>query len=97
MNLSRDSIVVASASQVSSKLNADTVILHFDKGAYFGLNEVGTVVWEALQTPQTINSLRDAIVSEYDVEVERCEQDVLKLLEKLHQEGLIEVRSESDI
>ena len=33
-----------------------------------------------------------AIASEYDVELERCERDVLDLLRQLATEGLIEVR-----
>ena len=94
MNISSDSIVVATESQVSTALGAETVILHFDKGAYFGLNEVGTAIWGRLQQPQTVTQLCDAVLAEYEVEPEKCQNDVLNLLEKLHSEGLIEVRSE---
>lgn len=37
--------MVAVESQVSCQLDAETVVLHFDKGVYFGLNEVGTLIW----------------------------------------------------
>jgi hypothetical protein len=74
-------------------LNHETVILHFDKGAYFGLNDVGTVVWEKLQRPQAVSAIRDAILAEYDVDRSQCESDVLRLLNRLHDEGLIEVRN----
>jgi hypothetical protein len=47
-----------------------------------------------LGEPKTVLDLREAIVSEYDVEPARCEGDLLALLEKLRTEGLIEIRSE---
>ncbi len=93
MNISSDSIVVIADSQVSCELNQETVILHFNKGAYFGLNEVGTAVWEKLQRPQPVSAIRDAIIAEYDVDRRQCEADVLRLLNRLHEEGLIEVRN----
>jgi Coenzyme PQQ synthesis protein D (PqqD) len=91
--MSTDSIVVATDSQVSCALNEETVILHFNKGAYFGLNEVGTAIWQQLQKPQSVGAIRDAIVAEYEVDQGQCESDVLRLLTKLHDEGLIEIRS----
>jgi Coenzyme PQQ synthesis protein D (PqqD) len=94
MKISSDSIVVATDSQVSTALGAETVILHFDKGSYFGLNEVGTAIWGRLHEPHMVSELCDAILAEYEVEPQRCQQDVLRLLEKLQDEGLIEVRSE---
>ena len=37
MTISNYSIVVAVKSQVSCQLDAETVVLHVDKGLYFGL------------------------------------------------------------
>lgn len=93
MKISTNSIVVATNSQVSSALNEETVILDFNKGAYFGLNEVGTVVWQKLQEPHTVAAICDAIMAEYNVDERQCEHDVLRLLNKLSDQGLIEVRS----
>jgi hypothetical protein len=87
------SIVVAAASQTSCELHGETVILSFDKGAYFGLDEVGTQIWQLLQRPQPVRALCDAIVAQYEVEREVCERDVLSLLERLQAEGLIDVRN----
>jgi len=93
MDIRRDSIVTATNSQVSTALGKETVILHFEKGAYFGLNEVGSTIWSRLQHPHTVQELCDAVLAEYDVEPERCFQDVVALLKRMHGEGLIEVRS----
>ena len=92
MTISDSSIVVAVKSQVSCGLDAETVILHLDRSVYFGLNEVGTIVWNQIQNPCTIREIRDAVVSEYEVSEDRCEQDVRELLAELLKQGLIEVR-----
>ncbi len=92
MNISADSVVVAAKQQVSCVLDAETVILHFDKGLYFGLNDVGTIVWNQIQSPRTVREIRDAIMSEYEVSTDQCEHDLMQLMQELCKQGLIEVR-----
>ncbi len=93
IGLSVHSIVVASPNQVSCPLGEEAAILSLSNTIYYGLNPLGTRVWSLLQKPRSIGDLRDALVDEYDVEVERCERDLLELLEKMSAEGLIEVSS----
>lgn len=91
VTISNNSIVAATKSQVSCALNAETVILHFDVGVYFGLNG-GIFVWEQIQHARTVRELRDAILREFEVGPDRCEQDLLNLVEELQNQDLIEVR-----
>jgi hypothetical protein len=95
MTISSHSAVVAVDSQTSCELNAETVILDFNKGAYFGLDEIGTLIWRLIQQPQLVSALCDAVTEQYEVTRAGCEQDVIHLLETLHAEGLIEVRGAS--
>lgn len=92
MNISKDSVVVAVKSQVSCQVDAETVVLHFDKGLYFGLNEVGTLIWKQVQQPRKVQEIRDAILREYEVPAEQCESDLFTLLKELSEKGLVEVR-----
>lgn len=91
-SLSAQSIVVAAAEQVSCPLGDESAILNLKNSVYYGLDAVGARVWALLQKPQTIGELRDALLDEFDVETERCERDLLALLEKMQSEGLIEVQ-----
>ena len=88
-----DSIVVISESQTSCELSGETVILDFDKGAYFGLDEIGTLIWQQVQQPRMVRAICDAVVEQYEVDRAACEQDLIRLLERLHAAGLIELRS----
>ncbi|TYL36442.1 PqqD family protein [Natronococcus pandeyae] len=82
--------VVAAPEQISTTLDEEEVILHLDSNTYFGLNEVGTRIWELVQEPRTVAEVCDAIVTEYDVDPARCESDVRVFLDRLAEADLIE-------
>jgi len=92
-DLSPQSIVVASSDQVSCPLGEESAILNLKNSVYYGVNPVAASVWKLLGQPRSVGELRDALLEEYEVEPERCEQDLMTLLYKLKDEGLIDVRN----
>jgi hypothetical protein len=93
MKVSPESILVVSKDQMASDVAGETVILGLTAGRYYGLDAVGARVWQIIQTPTSFSDVRRTIVSEYDVEPERCEADLLALLQKMADAGLVEIRS----
>ena len=89
--ISRRSTVVATGDQVSSDLKGEVAILNLKAGVYYGLDGVGARIWTLLQEPKTVSEIRDVLLQEYDVEAERCKRDLLALLQRLVNEGLVEV------
>jgi len=71
------------------------VILSLQNSVYYGVNPVGASIWNLLQQQRSVAELRDAMLEEYEVEAERCERDLLDLLEKMRTEGLIQVVARS--
>jgi hypothetical protein len=96
-SLRTSSIVVAAKEQVSCPLGEEAAVLNLKNSVYYGLDSVGARVWTLLQQPRSVGELRDTLLSEYEVEARRCEQDLLALLESLRSEGLIEVRAISAV
>jgi len=96
-SLRTSSIVVAAKEQVSCPLGEEAAVLNLKNSVYYGLDSVGARVWTLLQQPRSVSELRDTLLSEYDVEARRCEQDLLALLETMRNEGLIEIRSVSAV
>lgn len=92
--ISLDSTVVAIKDQASSNLTAEVVILNLKSGMYYGLKDAGARIWDLLQEPRTLREVRDALLEEYEVDRDRCGSDVLKLVEKLVSEKLVEVKDE---
>ena len=93
-DLTKASVLVASANQVSADLTPDqsgeVVILGLKDGVYFELNEVGSCIWRLLQQPRSIQSLLDTLLEEYDVSAEQCEADMLALVDDMMKHGLVE-------
>lgn len=90
-SVSGDSTVVASTRQVSTEVEGESVILNFDDGVYYGLDNLGTLVWSLLSEPIAVSEIRDAIVAEYEVDDSRCETDLLELLNDMQGAGLVQV------
>jgi hypothetical protein len=90
-NLCSQTVLVASREQVSCDLGEEAAILGMKNSTYYGLNPVGARVWNLLQQPRSVGEICEAIVAEYDVTAERCEDDLIELLQKMLQEGLVEL------
>jgi len=86
------SVVVAAKDQVSCDLAGEAAILNIKSGVYYGLDPIGAQIWRLMQEPRAVAEIQNAITNEYDVEPNRCAQDVVALLEKLLAEGLIELK-----
>jgi hypothetical protein len=88
--------VIATQRHVSQTVAGEVVILHLDDGAYYGLNEVGTRVWQLLQEPRTPEEIAKDIVREFEVEPEQCARDIDELLRTLFEKGLVQADPERE-
>src|SRR5215469_2816065 len=84
--------VAAVKDQVSCALDGDTVILHLGSGTYYGLNAVGSTIWNLIQEPRTIDEIHNSLLEQYDADAGECERDLLNLLDDLTKAGLVEIR-----
>ena len=88
--ISESTIVAAVPRNVSVDLDNESVILDTASGVYFGLDAVGQRIWELIAAPCPVRAVHAALVDDYAVEHDRCLVDLLRFLEEMHAEGLIE-------
>lgn len=74
---------------LSRVLAGEAVLLDLGGGAYFGLNDVGTVVWGALGEGATLAEACERVTVEFEVDDLTARQDVEALLAELLERGLI--------
>ena len=79
---------------LSQEVNGETVLLNLKGEMYFGLNEVGTRIWQLLNEGQNVGLVLDTLDDEYDVGREQLEGDVEELLESLLGPGLIKLSAD---
>jgi coenzyme PQQ synthesis protein D (PqqD) len=89
--LSLQSTVVAAGDVVGCALDGEAILLNVRTGTYYGLDAVGHRMWQLVQQPRMVASVRDAIVDEFEVGVDRCERELLSLLIELERHQLIAV------
>lgn len=86
--------VRTSPNVLMQELKGESVLLNLQTERYFGLDDVGTRMWEVLSKSESLKQARDTLLNEYDVDPKQLENDLRTLVEKLSKNGLIEVRSE---
>ena len=52
-----DTTIAASTDQVSRKLGDESVVLSLSQSSYFGMDEVGTRIWQLVQEPELSHPL----------------------------------------
>jgi hypothetical protein len=70
-------------------LDGEAVILDLASGTYFGLNDVGTRVWQLVEFGKDAAEIVDVVASEYDADRETIARDVGRLLDQLASRRLI--------
>ena len=75
----------------SQEVGGETVLLDLQSESYFGLDEVGTRIWQLLQQNGDLQSIFETILDEYDVEEEQLRRDLEELVEKLLEAGLVSI------
>lgn len=73
----------------------ELVMLDMDAGRYFGLQDVGTVIWQEIAAPTTVEDLCTHLRARFEVDEETCEREVIAFLASLHEQGLIDVQDPS--
>lgn len=96
MAMNMNQSVTVSSEVLSQEVSGETVLLDMESESYFGLDEVGTRIWQLLQEKDGLQAVFDAILSEYDVEADRLESDLEELLSRLEGAGLVTMRDNSN-
>jgi len=78
-----------------SNVEGESVLLNLNSERYFGLDEVGTRMLSVLTTSNSIQTAYEALLEEYEVENETLHRDLAELVERLVDQGLLEVAGDA--
>lgn len=92
-SLSGDAMVVRNPGLLTTEVDGELMAMSVESGTCYGLNGVGTRIWELIVEPRSIDSLCAQLLGEFDVEEERCRREVAELVEELRAEGLVTVEA----
>jgi len=95
MNLNQT--VTISADVISQEVSGETVLLDLESENYFGLDEVGTRIWQLIQENSDLNTVYQTMLSEYEVSEEQLAEDLDALLGEVHKLGLIKLEKRGQV
>jgi Coenzyme PQQ synthesis protein D (PqqD) len=72
-------------------LQGEAVLLNLKSGIYFGLDPIGTRIWQLFSANNVLSGIAETIVEEYDVTPEQCKADLLALVSELEKQGLVKL------
>jgi hypothetical protein len=89
-DVSLTSIVRISDDVVFRELEGEAVLLNLETGTYFGLDEVGSRIWQFIEQYGSLSTVLDEIEREFDVDRRVAERDLIGLVGQLVSRGLVE-------
>jgi hypothetical protein len=87
-------IVKISPEALSQEVSGETVILDLKSESYFGLDEVGTRIWQLMKEREDLQEVYDIMLEEFDVEPDQLEADMHSFLDQLAESGLVDIEDE---
>ena len=73
------------------QLDNEAILLNLETGQYYGLNEVGSQLWQQLTANPNLNQATAAILAQYEVGQDQLAQDIAQWLVELTNAGLLEL------
>lgn len=75
----------------ASEIDDEVVMMNVDTGKYYGMDTVGSRIWELIAEEIQVKEVINKLMEEYDVGEEQCEKDVLEFLNELYENKLVQV------
>jgi hypothetical protein len=93
---SQEAIFTRSRSVVSRVVAGETLIVPVrgkvgDLASIYSFNSTGSLIWQLLDAPRSLNDLISAVASEYEVGQEQAHGDVMRFVEEMLSVGLVDV------
>ena len=89
MPIGESTCVVRNDSIPTGEIDGELVALDLDSGHCFGMDRIGSAIWQIAAEPITIGAIADELVVRHDVDRARCVADILPFIEQLLAEGLL--------
>lgn len=93
MNLNQ--AISLSPDVISQEVSGETVLLDLASENYFGLDEVGTRVWQLIRETGDLQAVYSTLLQEYEVSEQQLQQDLQALLTEIADQGLATLETRS--
>ncbi|WP_034378803.1 lasso peptide biosynthesis PqqD family chaperone [Dehalobacter sp. UNSWDHB] len=72
-----------------TEIDGEKVMMNMDKGKYYGMDAVGSRIWNLMEEKQSVDEIVQTLLDEYEVDLLTCQQEVLEFFNMLYNEKLL--------
>ncbi len=87
-----DNIITRKDEVAAANMDGEIVMMNIETGNYYNLGKTGSIIWNMLESPISVETLIHGLMEKYNVTQQQCEVEVLSYLNELRGEGLIVIR-----
>lgn len=89
--VTKNSIIRINKNVSISEIDGEKIMIDFDSGKYFMIKGVGNDIWDRIQSEVSVEDLIKGLLSEYDIDENTCEADVINFLNKLAAHDFLQI------
>lgn len=88
-----NSVVSWGAETVATDVNDEVVLMSMERNRCYGLGITGSEIWRMLSSPIRVSEVIAHLTKIYAAPSGKIEEDVLRTLAELYEEGLIQIHA----
>jgi len=81
---------------VHANMGNETVLMSLSNGEYYGINDVGSTIWNLLEKQMCLGELIEKLIELYGINTEQCEADISEFISSLTKHGILELSETSE-
>jgi coenzyme PQQ synthesis protein D (PqqD) len=87
-----DSTVISrSPSVLAATVQDEIVMMSIERGSYFGLDDIGSDIWQRIEPPCSFGALIDALAADYEADRVTIATDVRVLLDRMAAQDVVKL------
>ena len=91
LRITNNSIVQRKNDLLFNEIDGETVLMSIRNSEYYGLNKVGSRIWQLLEDPIAVKSIISKLLDEYEISYNQCFDDTLDFLTILDEKKILSV------
>jgi hypothetical protein len=89
MSFTGDTVIVQSGKALSTIVDGEAVLIGIETGRYYGLDAVGTAIWNRLEQPCSIDALCAGLAEEFEGDPAVIEEETRTFIDLLVERDLV--------
>jgi hypothetical protein len=78
-----DTLLQRKPGMLFNEIDGEVVMLSIENSEYYGMDKVGSRIWQLLEKPMPFKELVARLMDEYEVSEEQCRLDTLGFIKKM--------------